>query len=353
MHQIDELIKISKYAGMREDLIQASGGNSSVKLDSKRMAIKASGIQLADISKDSGYSIVDYSILLQYLNELVGKMSTKSDKEILECALLEGKRSSIETFLHAITGRVTLHTHSVAVSILATRKGGMKILEKMFPEALLIEYATPGLKLAELYYKTFLNAYKNGKKVYSIIFLKNHGLIISGDTAESVIELTEKVCKQIEKVIGINNEHYRRAYELYNKFQQWEPTENKIIVKVESEAVLNIFKTYQYNIWDFQTCPDCVVFCGKKAFIYDEKCDKDTYMKFAAKFTSPTIICYGQELYIRAESVKKAREIESVLSYSARVAAVNQGQEMALLSNEEQDFLLNWDAEKYRQKIGE
>ncbi len=353
MQQINELIKISKYAGMREDLIQASGGNSSIKLDSKRMAIKASGIQLADISKESGYSIVDYSIILQYLNELVAQTATKSAKEILECTLLKGKRSSIETFLHAITGRVTLHTHSVAVNVLATRRDGMKLLEKMFPEALLVGYSTPGLKLAELYYRTFLTACESGKKVYPIIFLKNHGLIISGDTAEIVIELTEKVCKQIEQVIGINNDHYRHAYELYNKFRQWEPKEDKIIVKVENEAVLKIFKTYKYNIWDFQISPDCIVFCGKKAFIYDRNCDKDTYMKFAAKFTSPVIICYGQELYIRAESVKKAREIESVLSYSARVAAANQGQELILLSNEEQDFLLNWDAEKYRQKMGE
>ena len=41
---------ISKYAGMREDLIQAGGGNTSYKESDEKMYIKASGVQLADIT---------------------------------------------------------------------------------------------------------------------------------------------------------------------------------------------------------------------------------------------------------------------------------------------------------------
>lgn len=47
-------IQISKYAGMRNDLAQAGGGNTSVKLDDRVMLVKSSGFQLADVSENSG-----------------------------------------------------------------------------------------------------------------------------------------------------------------------------------------------------------------------------------------------------------------------------------------------------------
>ena len=65
---LQELIKISKYAGMREDLVQAGGGNTSVKISKNEMLIKASGCQLSEVSKDYGYSRVCYSQIAEYLS---------------------------------------------------------------------------------------------------------------------------------------------------------------------------------------------------------------------------------------------------------------------------------------------
>ncbi len=44
MNEMNDFIKISKYAGERFDLTQAGGGNSSVKNDDGTMYIKASGV---------------------------------------------------------------------------------------------------------------------------------------------------------------------------------------------------------------------------------------------------------------------------------------------------------------------
>lgn len=54
---------MSKYAGMREDLVQAGGGNSAYKIANDKMAIKASGYQLADITEKTGYAIVNPKII--------------------------------------------------------------------------------------------------------------------------------------------------------------------------------------------------------------------------------------------------------------------------------------------------
>ena len=58
--EIESLIKLSKYAGMREDIIQAGGGNTSVKIDNETMFIKSSGYQLSEMEENVGYSKVNY-----------------------------------------------------------------------------------------------------------------------------------------------------------------------------------------------------------------------------------------------------------------------------------------------------
>jgi hypothetical protein len=49
--------------------------------------------------------------------------------------------------------------------------------------------------------------------------------------------------------------------------------------------------------------------------------------------------------------VKKAQEIENVMSFAAQVQAANRSHEIRYLSEGQQDALLNWDAEKYRRKL--
>ena len=75
---IINLAKLSKYFGQRYDLIQAAGGNSSIKVD-KKMFIKSSGYSLAELSFSNGYSKVDNQILVDYLSKVknVLKISLK------------------------------------------------------------------------------------------------------------------------------------------------------------------------------------------------------------------------------------------------------------------------------------
>lgn len=342
-------LDISKYAGMREDLVQAGGGNTSEKLDESKMIIKASGIQLASVSGEEGYSIVNYRFVRQYMEELAKGKEMYPEKELLEKAVIEGRRPSIEMFLHAITERITLHTHSVAVNVLTSRKNGMEALREMFPDALIVGYATPGLCLARLYYQAYLRESNGGIKSFPVIFLKNHGLIVSGKTSAEVIRLTEEVNQKIEQKIGMDNSAYRLAYEIYQEFLSYDPYDDQIVVKVENKKVIDAYWEFKYSMWEHQLCPDCVVYCGKRPFVYTGPGNKNDLDSFVKLFGKPVVIQSGKDLFIRAASMRKAREIESVLAFSAQVAVFNKNYDMNLLTEEEQNFLLNWDAEKYRQ----
>lgn len=381
MREIRELEEISKYAGMREDLAQAGGGNASVKLDGQRMVIKASGVQLADVTKQDGYAIVDYTRIRDWMEE-----DGKGDTDILEQATIEGGRPSIETFLHAITGRVTLHTHPTSVCVLASRSDGMERLARLFPGAILVGYATPGADLARRYHQAYIDAtpgetagYGNNcyemtflkeksqqDFVYPIIFLKNHGLVISGETVGDVVRMTEQVNETAEREVGIDNSAYRIAYEIYQWLGQvgssavpdGEETVaidkinlGKVVVRVESRHVLEAYDAFGYRLWDYQICPDCIVFCGRKPFDYDAPDRVARLRRHLSRYGMPVLVTSGKDIFVLADSVRKAREIEAVLALSARVALANKDHDVDVLSDKDQDFLLGWDAEKYRQKI--
>jgi len=338
-------VKISKYAGMREDIVQAGGGNSSYKIASDKMAIKASGFQLADISEEQGYALVNPKIIRDaFMADDLDDITEPVSKEILGRAFIEGNRPSIETFLHAISGKYTLHTHPIVVNALTCRKNGEKILETLFPEALIVPYATPGVELAKAYFKAYKSKCKEEKDIFDCVFLLNHGLVVSGETPEQVIEKTENILRKIEEYLDVDYEEYHSLTEIWNLFHE------KIIWKVTD---LNIMQIYEKagQMWEHCFCPDCVVFLGKKLLVLPEKYSSKDIECFREKYGEPVMISYNNQLYLVADSVKKALEIQSVMSFSAQVMDINANQECSLLSNEEQNFLLNWDAEKYRKQI--
>lgn len=339
------LIQISKYAGMREDLVQAGGGNSSVKLSNEKMLIKASGYQLADVTESEGYAVVNPSVIIDFFEHTsLDFIEKKDEKALLDRAFIEGKRPSIETFLHSITDKVTLHTHAFLVNVLATRKGGMEVLKELFPEALFVPYATPGIELAKEYFRAYQ---QNGKKKTDIIFLQNHGLIVSAETADEVIDKTEEVLEKIAKYLQIDYEKYAKNTRLYQLLTVV-GLEDDIVYQAQNRKIYEAYEKFGKRVWNHEICPDCVVYCGRKFMVIG---DENNIEKFLHQYGKPVVIVWKDEFYIVSSSVKKAKEIECMVAFSAEIAMANMNQEMDYLSDKEQEFLLNWDAEKYRKNM--
>ena len=335
-------IEMSKYAGMREDLVQAGGGNSSYKCEKNRMVIKASGYQLAEVSEQKGYAVVNPEIIAQAFLESsdIDGMTDEESKKILKDAFIEGERPSIETFLHSISGKYTLHTHPIVVNVLTCRKDGIQVLKNLFPEALVVPYATPGVELAKAYFK----AYSAKKEEVGVVFLQNHGLLVSGETAESVIAKTEEIVRSLETYLQVDFEVNHNVTELYNIVKEG------IIWRVTDQNVMGVYQKLG-TAWKHTFCPDCIVFLGKRICVGGEDFCEQYLNEFKMTYGKPVVYIYKGALYINAETVKKALEIQSVLSFSAQVMLLNEGHDCNLLTDEEQNFLLDWDAEKYRKNL--
>jgi len=208
-----DLLATALYGGNSLLLVQASGGNNSVKSSSEdRLWIKASGTRLAEVSTKQGIA----SLRLSALKQLVAQDSAKpkpSDAESrrqrhenavhqMQAAIVNtGQgRASLETGFHSLLGDVVLHLHPVYLNAFTCMEGGRETLADIAPQEFAwIDYAAPGQELAVQINQT-LQA-QPGKECNCIV-LENHGFIASGNTAKEVIASTEQFLNVAQTFFG-------------------------------------------------------------------------------------------------------------------------------------------------------
>lgn len=356
MNELKDFIKLSKFAGERFDLVQAGGGNSSVKLDNGTMLIKASGVILSEVDEKKGYAIVDIKKITDLINSNeVKKINSKKEKEeytkekMQECNLSTDRKPSIETFLHAMMEKYTLHTHPITVNMIVSRKEWKEILQSIFSEnILLVDYKTPGIELALELAQALQKNKDNGFNMPKIVFLQNHGLIVTSDVLEEVINITNEVVLKLEKFLNKDYLKYRQTNfisELINSYTK-ESYSTYLVEDLNVNKILNSGKEVFFNK---PFCPDGVVFCGHKALeIQNDIVDEIKY--HINNFGIPKIVIYKNNIYAVANNIKKAKEIEDVLKFQTMVFE-NNGNEILTLDDEEINYLENWDAEKFRQLV--
>ena len=350
---IDTLLTISHYAGMREDLVQAGGGNSSVKTDDSRMLIKSSGCQLGDLSEQSGWSVVDCTLLADFLKKHArdGFAEPGAVKKVMARALLQGGRPSIETFLHAVTDTVTLHAHPTLLNVLLSRKGGREILEQLFPDSVFVGYATPGIELAMAFYNELRQ--HGTADPFPCVFLQNHGLIVSGRTADEVIERTEAVEAAVAVFLRANDSACRRTYPLYQFLKAQGAIPASGLVCLSTDAFISEAGwRFRDSGWPVAISPDGLSYCGRAIFVMPENSPETALAEFRAKYGDPVVILQHGHIYITGPSLHRIRDIEANLRQSAQIALLSSPENVTALTEAQQDAILCGSAAAYKTGTG-
>jgi rhamnose utilization protein RhaD (predicted bifunctional aldolase and dehydrogenase) len=354
MKEVKDFIEISKYAGERFDLVQAAGGNSSVKLDNGEMLIKASGFLLSDVKDKAGYSRVFTAPVVAIVkNEEIINSANKRERESLTAQLLKEatidkqNRPSIETLLHSLLLKYTLHTHSIVVNMIVVRENCKVILNNIFKDDVIafVGYETPGIELA-LALDQELQKFEGTPK---IIILQNHGLIVTSDNKDEIGTLTEYVLEKIEKYLDIDMSKYKLTNSISRLFDSIGDSTN--ITYLCEDLYLN--EQLQKNCKLFSNnpfCPDTFVYCGVSPVRIDSLSDTKSLLDYKLKTHElPKVIIYDGKLFFSASTLKKAKEMEEVLKFHIMALAQNENKKLNFLSKEELNYLSNWEAEKFRQ----
>jgi HAD superfamily hydrolase (TIGR01549 family) len=346
---INDLVNLCNIYGERFDLTQAGGGNISIKFKFNEQIItiiKASGYCLSDVSNNNGYTIINNEKIKKYVIDLKieenKNITENKTKEFIKTQILFNcqLRPSIETPMHSLFYKYTVHLHPIQCNVILTKKNGKEILNKLFPKSLVIDYFTPGIELS----KNIQLKYSNEK----IIFLLNHGLIVTSDSKDEIKNLIKSTINIVEEYIS-NNMNLKLDFEKYK------------VVNIISSVFQSVFKskfvTYlaedeiiknnlsKKEILNNVSIPDKLVYCGEKIINLDEISNLKKILE--ENNYIPVIIIYNKNLYIISKSLRKCKDILDVLKSHLIYSSNNDN----LLDVNEINYLLNWEAEKYRQKI--
>jgi rhamnose utilization protein RhaD (predicted bifunctional aldolase and dehydrogenase) len=356
MNEIIDLIDISKYAGERFDLVQAGGGNASVKYDNDQMIIKASGFLLSDVNENTGYSRVITSKTSSIVrNQTIINCKQKKERESLASKLVKDatldkkNRPSIETLLHSFLSKYTLHTHPIVVNMIVIQKDYKDILRALFKNQTIaiVEYQTPGIELA-ISLNTELLKFK---KIPNIIFLQNHGLIVTSNNKDEIQQITEDVLIRIEKYLNIDMIKYKTTNKITSLLNG---VDKKTTISYLSEdAYLEKLLISKKELF-FNTpfCPDSLVYCGVSCCEIEDLFDIVSIQKYKDKyFELPKVIIYKNNLFFIAENVKKTKEMEEVFKFHIMVLKKNINIKINFLENSELSYLSQWEAERFRGKL--
>ena len=327
----DELIifkKISKYCGERFDLVQAGGGNTSVKIN-ELMFIKASGYNLTNIDEENGYTVINNKLLLEDIN-------ANTTKDVIEYNFIGNKRGSIETFMHSFLKKYTVHLHPIQINRILVSKKAIEIINEIYPNSLIIEYLTPGIKVC--------NKIREKYNDENIIFLLNHGIIITSNDINHVYNLINDVLIKFEEYQQINFDKYKITNIISKHVNSVFNVSN--VSYLCQDEVINKYFTKNMDLFKQNiSFPDSLIYCGVKNLfglenIHEYKSLYDEY---------PKIIIENELIFINSHSLTKCKEIEDVLK--SNLFILDSNFEKNYLSADEICFLNNWDAEKYRKLL--
>ena len=324
-----ELKTISKYCGERFDLVQAGGGNISIKTGNL-MFIKASGYNLTNIDTQNGYVVINNELVLGDI-----KTNNVSDN-ITKYNFIGNKRGSIETYMHSMLKKYTVHLHPIQINKILISKNAREIIQQIYPSGLIIDYYTPGIKVCNE-----INRYYDN---HDVIFLINHGIIVTTDNIQQIYSLLEDVVSKFETYQDGHFERYKTTNYISNIINTTYNLSNITYLcedKIINDYFLNKRELFKMKI----SFPDALIYCGVKILF-----SLDQLNEYIQTFNeSPKIIIHNDFIYINSHTIQKCKEIEDVFKSNLMILDTNFYKNF--LSYEEICFLNNWDAEKYRKLL--
>lgn len=194
------LQKICTAFGGNIEYSQGGGTNVSAK-EGEMMIIKASGYTLAEMMSRDGYVELRYQPIAEIYT---GQNSITEDeaRRITKNAIQGDSKlkPSIEAGFHSFLNTFVIHLHPIYLIAVLCLENCEQILHELYGELdfVIANYQRPGHHLSREVARVL-----KGKAIddTQIIFLKNHGLIVSDTDPDKCLNTTRKICERAKKYV--------------------------------------------------------------------------------------------------------------------------------------------------------
>ncbi len=322
-----ELAAYSARIGADPLLIQAAGGNTSVK-DGDVMWIKASGTLLAEAETKDIFVPVDLPAMRAALDD----PGVDADQAAQFTLAGHKLRPSIETSLHAVFAkRVVVHVHCVNTLAHAVRKDAKALLEHRLAgfDWCEVPYAKPGASLAG-YVRARM------KPETDVVVLANHGLILAAESVTEVAALLNKVVNSLTVSPAATKPVDIAELEAVAMLGWQVPPADAPV----HQLALDPGRLAQATGGSLY--PDHVIFCGIGASAIEGELP-------APDDAPPFLLIPGKGAVVRDDISAGALALMNCLGDVLQ--RVPTEAPLSYLTLEQNAELLDWDAEKYRQAL--
>ena len=334
--ELAALRALSAAIGADPHLTQAAGGNTSLKAGDT-LWIKASGTWLKDALTDD----IMVPVAMVPLIEAVGRREPTADKPqafAIEALNPRGLRPSIETTVHALMPqRVVLHVHCVDTISLAVQadceaEAGRRLQGIAWAY---VPYRRPGLPLAQ-------GIAERLRPGIDVLILGNHGLVVAAETVAEAERLLHRVKSLLARparpvanpdIVALTALARGSGYRLPADAEA-----HAVALDADSCRIAGAGSLY----------PDHVIFLGQGSVVARPG---EQIADVAARLgANPAAILFpGAGVLMRGDTSSGADAMQRCLADVT--ARIDIAARLNYLTAAENDELVNWDAEQYRQKL--
>jgi rhamnose utilization protein RhaD (predicted bifunctional aldolase and dehydrogenase) len=329
---LEKLVEVSARIGRNLDLVQAGGGNTSIK-DGEMLWVKASGKWLSQAADDDMFLPVPMTDIERQLaaeDEKFPEYKTQSGTAL---------RPSVETAVHAVMPhRVIIHVHSVRTIAWAAQARGQDAVTPLLRGLnwSWIPYTHPGIPLA-------IRIREEGTKRPDVLILENHGLVVAAETCEAAEVLLQDVERRLDVSTRPAGSANLLRLEQLSEGGEWE-------VAKDSEVHALATSEISCQIAGGGTLfPDQCVYLGPAAAIVQAG---DTLKEAAERYQTryhfePVFLLAPGAGVVTKPNMKRAAH-ELLLALKRVIERIPERAQSTYLPASQVARLMNWDAEKYR-----
>jgi len=364
---LEKLVEMSNRYGSNPEFVLAGGGNTSFK-DEETLYVKGSGKALADVTADDFVSM-DRSKLSAMLRKDYPKDDDSREAAALNDMMAaklpgnEDKRPSVEAPLHNLFQyKYVLHVHPALINGLTCGKNGEAEARRLIGDELVwVPLSRPGYALSVFCYEKMKEYTDHTGKNPRLVLLQNHGIFAAGDTVEDVDKMMLRVMSALEAHISSKPDMEPINYDKSQVEKLRSQIEGLYSQAVSVDFVVNkqILK-YIASQKDFEPLsssftPDHIVYCKAK-FMYIERIGEMSQMfELFVRDNGylPKVICIKNVgAFIIGSNEKEMVNARELFLDAVKVAAYSENFGGFLhMTDDLVHFILNWEAEAYRQKV--
>jgi rhamnose utilization protein RhaD (predicted bifunctional aldolase and dehydrogenase) len=322
---LDRLRALSARVGADPLLVQAAGGNTSLKQHGV-MWIKASGTWLKEAAARDIFVPIDHAAVRSALG--AGDPACETCTAFVRTDLnTTGLRPSIETTVHALMPqRVVVHVHCVNTIAWAIRADAEQRLAERLREFAweFVPYARPGLPLAAAIAARL-------RPGVDVLVLGNHGLVVAADTVDAAAAHLERVVSALRRPVREAEPPDLDALASLCVGTSYAPARDPDTHALATDMLALTLSRAQVFY------PDHVVFLG-------------VGVATDVASRAPLVAVPGIGALIRDDAKPAVEPMGRCLADVMR--RVQREDPLVALTDADIERLVNWDAEKYRQDLG-